>query len=280
MAYDGSSFDPNFTPLNTVDLESQRVLGDILAADEADDDDSDVEITPPPTQATTLRKQSTCGTGRALKSKKPMLQSTIDGGIVSSSSSKASKRKTKTKSIHFTIRGGRKSSRLTQGNDKKKKKIQEEQLDSEGEFEEDEMENEMENEKEGRQWSDVWPHFTKIRNSNGEEKAKCNYCKNDYAWSSHGHGTSGAMLRIEMAGRERRVGTSQLPSVAHVLMKIGVPRACTAKACASRGSGLGSTSRNRIPRRPVPPRPSLTVYRGGGGGKAGRYNPIAISKVG
>ncbi|CAN6975906.1 unnamed protein product, partial [Brassica rapa subsp. trilocularis] len=214
MTDDGSSFDPNFTPLNTMDFESQRVLGVILAADEADDgssdgakkkqrkkrrliqadddeDDSDVEITPPPIQATTLRKQATCGTVRALKSKKPMLQSTLDGGIGSSSSPKASKRKTKTKSIHFTIRGGRKSSRPTQGNGKNKKKIQEEQLDSEGEFEEDEMENEMENEKEGRQWSDVWPHFTKIRNSNGEQKAKCNYCKNDYAWTSHGHGTSG-----------------------------------------------------------------------------------------
>ncbi|KAL0679477.1 hypothetical protein Bca4012_007458 [Brassica carinata] len=73
------------------------------------------------------------------------------------------------------------------------------------------------------------------------------------------------MLRIEIAGRERRVSTSQLPSVAHVLMKIRVPRACTAKACASRGSGLGSSSRNRIPRGPVPRRPALTVYRGGAG---------------
>ncbi|CAN6923405.1 unnamed protein product [Brassica oleracea] len=129
MTDDGSSFDPNFTPLNTMDLESQRVLGVILAADEADDgssdgakkkqrkkrrlseaaddeDDSDVEITPPPTQATTLRKQATCGTVRALKSKKPMLQSTLDGGIGSSSSPKASKRKTKTKSIHLPSLGG------------------------------------------------------------------------------------------------------------------------------------------------------------------------------
>ncbi|CAN6921542.1 unnamed protein product [Brassica oleracea] len=73
------------------------------------------------------------------------------------------------------------------------------------------------------------------------------------------------MLRREMAGREWRVGTSQLPLLAHVLMKIGAPRACTAKACASRGSGLGSTSRNRIPRGPIPPRSALTVYRGGAG---------------
>ncbi|KAF2599938.1 hypothetical protein F2Q68_00010773 [Brassica cretica] len=59
--------------------------------------------------------------------------------------------------------------------------------------------------------------------------------------------TSGAMLRREMAGWEWRVGTSQLPSLAHVLMKIGVPRACTAKACASRGRDwaelLGTASR-------------------------------------
>ncbi|CAN6893025.1 unnamed protein product [Brassica oleracea var. botrytis] len=77
------------------------------------------------------------------------------------------------------------------------------------------------------------------------------------------------MLRREMEEREWRVGTSQLPSLAHVLMKIRAPRTCTAKACASRGSGLGSTSRNRIPRGPpglpVPPRPALTVYRGGAG---------------
>ncbi|KAL0707660.1 hypothetical protein Bca4012_074086 [Brassica carinata] len=83
----------------------------------------------------------------------------------------------------------------------------------------------------------------------------------------------GAMLRREMEEREWRVGTSQLPSLTHVLMKIRAPRTCTAKACASRGSGLGSTSRNRIPRGPVPsapglpvpPRPALTVYRGGAG---------------
>ncbi|CAN6920341.1 unnamed protein product [Brassica oleracea] len=45
-----------------------------------------------------------------------MIQSTLDGGIGSSST--ATKRKTKTKSIHFTIRGGRKSSRLTQSNER------------------------------------------------------------------------------------------------------------------------------------------------------------------
>ena len=37
----------------------------------------------------------------------------------------------------------------------------------------------------------MWPGFTKIRKPNGEEKAKCNYCKNEYAWIFHGHGTTG-----------------------------------------------------------------------------------------
>ncbi|KAF8116663.1 hypothetical protein N665_0015s0039 [Sinapis alba] len=51
---------------------------------------------------------------------------------------------------------------------------------------------------------------------------------------------------------------------AQVLTK-GVPRACTAKACVSCGSGLDSTSRDRAPRGPVPPRSALNMYRGGAG---------------
>ncbi|KAF2578312.1 hypothetical protein F2Q68_00004721 [Brassica cretica] len=168
-----------------MDFESQQLLATLEAAAEADD-------------ATNLRKQSTYGTGRALNSKTPILQSTLDGGI--GSSPKVSKSKTKTKSVQFTIRGGRKSSRPAQGNGKKntvhaessqpKNKIHEEQIDLEDEFEEDEMKNQ----KEGKHWSDVWPDFTKIRKPNGEEKAKCNYCKNEYAWSSHGHGTTAGAL--------------------------------------------------------------------------------------
>ncbi|KAF3551620.1 hypothetical protein DY000_02007030 [Brassica cretica] len=135
-----------------MDFESQQLLATLEAAAEADDDDSDVEIAPPPTQATNLRKQSTYGTGRALNSKTPILQSTLDGGI--GSSPKVSKSKTKTKSVQFTIRGGRKSSRPAQGNGKKntvhaessqpKNKIHEEQIDLEDEFEEDEMKNQKE----------------------------------------------------------------------------------------------------------------------------------------
>ncbi|KAF8100489.1 hypothetical protein N665_0223s0016 [Sinapis alba] len=188
-----SSFDPNFEPLNTLDFESQQLLGALSAADEADngssdgakrkqgskrrlievvddEDDSDVEITPPPTQTT------------------------IDGGIGSSSQA------SKAKKIHvmFTIRGGRKSSKPTQGNGKKnvvhaaenqpqkKKQVEAEQLDLEGECDEDEK-----HQKENRHWSDVWDDFSKIQKTNGEERAKCNHCKNEYAWSSHSHGTIG-----------------------------------------------------------------------------------------
>ncbi|KAG5399772.1 hypothetical protein IGI04_014379 [Brassica rapa subsp. trilocularis] len=49
------------------------------------------------------------------------------------------------------------------------------------------------------------------------------------------------------------------------LMKIGVPRTCTTKACASCGSGLGSTSRDCIPCGSIPLRPVLTMYCGGAG---------------
>ncbi|KAF3513904.1 hypothetical protein F2Q69_00004180 [Brassica cretica] len=90
-----------------------------------------------------------------------------------------------------------------------------------------------------------------------------------------------AMLRfLRWRDGTQRVGTAQLPSLAHVLMKIGIPRACTAKACASRGSGLGSTSRDRIPRGPVPPRPALTVYRGeaGQGGFFEMSGPDSVSR--
>nr|VDD32758.1 unnamed protein product [Brassica oleracea] len=68
---------------------------------------------------------------------------------------------------------------------------------------------------------------------------------------------------------------------AQVLMKIGVPRACTAKACASRGSGLGSTSRDCIPRGPVLPRPALNVYRGGAGqvGIPSAVNEMVASRL-
>ncbi|KAF3507206.1 hypothetical protein F2Q69_00008051 [Brassica cretica] len=74
-----------------------------------------------------------------------------------------------------------------------------------------------------------------------------------------------AMLRLEMAGWDTAGRYSPIAITSACVMKIGIPRACTAKSCASRGSRLGSTSRDRIPRGPVPPRPALTVYHGGAG---------------
>ena len=46
---------------------------------------------------------------------------------------------------------------------------------------------------------------------------------------------------------------------AQVLMKIRVPRACTTKVWASYGSGLGSTSRDCVPRGSISPRPALKL---------------------
>ncbi|KAF3551740.1 hypothetical protein DY000_02006185 [Brassica cretica] len=119
MTDDGSSFDPNFTPLNTMDLESQRLIGVLLAAEEADDGSSD-------------------GTKKRVKGKpKPNLF------------------------ILQSVGGERVPGRKKDNG--KKKKIQEEQLDSEGEFEEDVMENEMENGKEGRQCHDFLMELLLLR---------------------------------------------------------------------------------------------------------------------
>ncbi|CAN6886559.1 unnamed protein product, partial [Brassica oleracea] len=100
---DQSTFDPNYTPPNTVDFATQEVLATLAAAAEAGDqiasqeagvtradgkqqgsrkrlislvddtDDSDVEISQP-TQKTKPRRQTSFGTATG----KPMLQSTID----------------------------------------------------------------------------------------------------------------------------------------------------------------------------------------------------------
>ncbi|KAG5384849.1 hypothetical protein IGI04_036319 [Brassica rapa subsp. trilocularis] len=69
-----------------------------------------------------------------------------------------------------------------------------------------------------------------------------------------------------MHGAHNSMGLAVAKMAYHVnyLGRTGVPRACVAKACASRASGLVSTSRDRIPRGPVLPRPSSNMYRGGG----------------
>ncbi|KAF8080408.1 hypothetical protein N665_0948s0006 [Sinapis alba] len=125
-----------------------------------------------------------------------MIQSSISGGIGIVSSSKASQGKQKP--VAAAIRGGRKSSKPTPNNGKKrvseadvmqpqkKKKKHEEEVNGDADSDEDDMDDE----KESRQRSDVWEDFVVIRKPNGEKKAKCNHCKNEYVWSSHSHGTS------------------------------------------------------------------------------------------
>ncbi|XP_056860086.1 zinc finger BED domain-containing protein RICESLEEPER 2-like [Raphanus sativus] len=157
-------------------------------------DDSDVEITPPP-QTNIPRRKSRFGTATG----KPMLQSTIDGGIGSSSQACRKKKHVPVKSV---IRGGRRKP-LTQSqkgkakatNPQKKKKVEEipdfdDSLEEE-ELDEEEELNEEEIEMDNRQRSDVWPDFTVVHKPNETMKAQCKHCRNEYAWHSHSHGTSG-----------------------------------------------------------------------------------------
>ncbi|CAH8297900.1 unnamed protein product [Eruca vesicaria subsp. sativa] len=99
------TFDPNYVPLDTIELETQNLIArlvaeetnvDRVAEDDVDCvpekkqgskrklislvDETDDEITPS-TQKTKPRRNTFFGTA----SRKPMLQSTIDGGIGSSS---------------------------------------------------------------------------------------------------------------------------------------------------------------------------------------------------
>ena len=129
---DQSTFDPNYTPPNTVDFATQEVLATLAAAAEVDDhiasqeagvtradgkqqgsrkrlislvddtDDSDVEISQP-TQKTKPRRQTSFGTATG----KPMLQSTIDGGVGSSAQVCS---KGKSVPMKYVIRGGRRKS--------------------------------------------------------------------------------------------------------------------------------------------------------------------------
>ncbi|XP_033140589.1 zinc finger BED domain-containing protein RICESLEEPER 2-like [Brassica rapa] len=220
---DQSTFDPNYTPPNTVDFATQAVLATLAAAAEAGDqiasqeagvtradgkhqgsrkrlislvddtDDSDVEISQP-TQKTKPRRQTSFRTATG----KPMLQSTIDGGVGSSAQACSKGKSVPMKSV---IRGGRRKSPTkskkkkvspTQSQ-KKKEKVAEDipelgdELDEE-EFDEDEI---GEEEREERQKSDVWKDFKVVEKPNGKLKAACNHCKHEYAWQSHSHGTSG-----------------------------------------------------------------------------------------
>ena len=132
-----------------------------------------------------------------------MYQSTLDGGSGSSAHACSQKKTVPLKSV---IRGGRRKpapqglstqSRKNKGPStqsmKKKSKIQEEIPDFDDELVEDELDeaeaglDDMEN----RKRSDVWKDFMVVEKPNGDLKAVCNHCKNEYAWYSHSHGTSG-----------------------------------------------------------------------------------------
>ncbi|XP_056850660.1 zinc finger BED domain-containing protein RICESLEEPER 2-like [Raphanus sativus] len=218
------TMDTNYTPPSTLDFASQATLDALAALEGSSDprgeggvtsdaigaktqaskrkvmslddetDDSDVEITPPP-QTNMPHRKSRFGTATG----KPMLQSTIDGGIGSSSQACRKKKPVPVKSV---IRGGRRKP-LTQSQKgkakattpQKKKKVEEipdfdDSLEEE-ELDEEEELNEEEIKMDNRQRSDVWPDFTVVHKQNGTMKAQCKHCRNEYAWHSHSHGTSG-----------------------------------------------------------------------------------------
>ncbi|KAF3585205.1 hypothetical protein F2Q69_00026339 [Brassica cretica] len=131
-----------------------------------------------------------------------MLQSTLDGG----SGSSARARSQKKVPLKAVIRGGRRKAstqalsseaRKKKGSfsrsQKNKKKVEEEIPDFDDDLEEVELDDpeidleEMEN----RQKSDVWKDFTVVEKTSEDLKAVCNHCRNEYAWYSHSHGTSG-----------------------------------------------------------------------------------------
>ncbi|KAH0879240.1 hypothetical protein HID58_066634, partial [Brassica napus] len=190
-------FDPEYSPPNIVDLETHEVLASLAAAEDLTDDtdDSDVEITPPTGPAPTPkpRRKTTYGTA----SRKPMFQSTLDGGICSSSHAC---RKEKTVPMKSVIRGGRRKP-------KKKEKVEEipEFDDVLEEVELDAAEIDLED-LENRQRSDMWTDFKVVEKPSGDLKVVCNHCKNEYAWYSHSHGTSGLRrhrLRCKIYPRNR-----------------------------------------------------------------------------
>ncbi|XP_013624245.1 PREDICTED: zinc finger BED domain-containing protein RICESLEEPER 2-like [Brassica oleracea var. oleracea] len=230
------TFDPEYSPPNTVDVGTHQVMATLAALEEVDDqldedgesgvvrkkqgkkrklinladdtDNSDVEITPP-TQTTKPRRKTSYGTA----SRKPMFQSTLDGGIGSSAQACSKEKSVPMKSV---IRGGRRKPVPNSQKKRKNKKKIEEIPDFDDELEEDEL-DEAENgleDMENRQRSDVWKDFTVVENPNGDLKAVCNHCKHEYVWYSHSHGTSGLRrhrLRCKMyprnTGRQQQLNT-------------------------------------------------------------------------
>ncbi|XP_013632998.1 PREDICTED: zinc finger BED domain-containing protein RICESLEEPER 3-like [Brassica oleracea var. oleracea] len=160
--------DPNFKFLDTCDFDTQRLIGALAAADES------------------RETEMGCSDGEKQQGKRVI--EVADDEVDSDGREK--------KLVAATIRGGRRCSKPAPKNGKKqrsdslepqkKKKKHEEEINVDDDVDEDDEDAAMKS----RQRSDVWVDFCVIRKPNGEEKAKCNHCKNEYAWSSHGHGTT------------------------------------------------------------------------------------------
>ncbi|WZZ36369.1 hypothetical protein YC2023_019770 [Brassica napus] len=102
---DQSTFDLHYSPPNTVDFATQEVLATLAAADEVADQIASKEagVTLNQPKKTKPRRQTSFRTATG----KPMLQSSIDGGIGSSAQACSKGKSVPMKSV---IRGGRRKS--------------------------------------------------------------------------------------------------------------------------------------------------------------------------
>ncbi|KAF3588922.1 hypothetical protein F2Q69_00028587 [Brassica cretica] len=176
---DQLTFDPHYSPPNTVDFGTHEVLGSLAAADEFVDQILEGGVTRDDGKKEGRRKRIIS-----------LVDDTDDSDVCS-----------KGKSM---IRGGiRKSPTKSQKNkvaptqsQKKKEKIAEDISELGDELDEEEVDEDEfgEEEREERQRSDVWADFKVVQKPNGMLKAACNHCKNEYEWQSHSHGTSGCVL--------------------------------------------------------------------------------------
>ncbi|KAF3527688.1 hypothetical protein DY000_02040803 [Brassica cretica] len=167
------TLDTNYSPPATYDLGTQQLMARLVAEEEIGDLRAD-GVNDGKKQA---RKR------KLITTRKPMLQSTLDGG--SGSSARACSQKNV--SLKVVIRGGRRKAstqalsseaRKKKGSSsrsqKNKKKIEEEIPDFDDDLEEvelDEAEIDMED-MENRQRSDVWKDFTVVEKTSGDLKAK------------------------------------------------------------------------------------------------------------
>lgn len=54
-------------------------------------------------------------------------------------------------------------------------------------------------------WSNVWDHFTRFLYSQGEKKARCNYCGKEFCADLRRHGTGSLNNHINVCKKKKNV---------------------------------------------------------------------------